>query len=365
VPVVTRNFTPIAPTDRRIVDRASLTYSIYSPYLALDGDPNTAATIAIDSSTSLSPNEGLYLPIAFKFNSPPTWFYRIDVTVRAFFTSSPIYVYLFFQVAKSLDLDSPGQLFINQPVIKHNIITSRFSPLNFRGRFVSPTATGVSYRDYSLELYSSDVLYNLLVPQNTNKRISLLMSDSTSDVLNPNRTSVSPTIIDSAFNGLLAPRIPQLQDSSELYVILQFFVVNRGSSTHTVPEGTLVFIQDFSVTIPSPEGEVYIWDEMTGLSGPQTGSSSKVFDSNFTTYEVVRPSSPRKGILVVYPTKRTVPRLRVYASSSGGQTLSFYNGVDTLPPSGSPTAQVSIGTSAGWYDVLSDETEVQWAYLLV
>jgi len=362
VPVVTRNFTPITPTDRTIVDMPGLTYTVYYPQLAVDGNPNTASTIAIDSSVSLAPNEGLYLPVAFKLNSPPAWFYRIDVVVSSNY-GSPIRNYLFFQVAKSLSLDSLNQLFINQPVLQHRTYSTFFPPI-FRGQFVSPTMAGITYRDYSTSLYSSQVLSEVF-PFGVKTTISLLLTNPTSNVLNPNQNSVSVTSIDSAFNGLLAPRISQLQGSSELYIILQFLVINMGSSSDTLSRGALVYLWDISMTIPSPDGEVYVWNEMTGLTGPQTGVTSKVFDNSLTTYETVNPFSPKRGILVVYPTKRTVPRLRVYASSSGGQTLSFYNGVDTLPPTGSPAAQVSIGSTAGWYTVLSDQTEIQWSYLLV
>lgn len=362
VPVVTRNFTPIAPTDRRIVDMPGLTYTFYYPQLAVDGNPDTAATIVIDSSVSLSPNEGLYLPVAFKLNSSPAWFYRIDVSVQSLY-GPPIYVYLFFQVAKSLSLDSPGQLLINQPVLQHRTNLT-FSPPIFRGQFVSPTTEGVTYRDYSLTLYPTQVLNNMIVT-GQKKTISLLLTNPSSDVLNPEQDSVSITNIDSAFNGLLAPKVSQLQNSSELYIILQFLIINQESSSYTLSKGAVVYLWDFSITIPSPEGEVYVWDEMTGLSGPQTGSSSKVFDNSSATYETVHPFGPRKGILVIYPTKRTIPRLRVYASSSGGQTLSFYNGIDTLPPTGTPATQVTIGSTLGWYTVLDSQTDIQWAYLLV
>lgn len=359
MPVVTRNFTPITPPYRYLRDKEEVTYSIRNISFAIDGNPNTYATIALDTSVDLNPNEGFYLPIAFKLNSPPTWFYKIDVVVSSsYFTRGR--VYLFFQVARSLSLDSLNQLIINQPVIRSNTTPTYYSPPIFWGQFVSPTRA--YWRDYSTTLYSS-VLRDMVI-YDQEETITLIPLSLTSNVLNPNRTSASTVYIDSAFNGLLAPRISQLQGSTELYVILQFFVINQGSAS-TAVSGEVAYIWDFSMTIPSPDGEVYVWDEVTGLSGPQTGGSSKVFDGSLTTYETVLPFSPRRGILVVYPTKKTIPRLRVYASSPSGRTLSFYNGVDTLPPTGTPSAQVSIGSSAGWYTVLSNQTDIQWAYLLV
>jgi len=366
VPVVTRNFLIITPKDLGYNFGADL----INRQNATNGDPETYAQLVYYiGDTTFDYQEGFYFPVAFKLLSPPTWFYRIDVTASI---PNPIFsdqtkwgVYLLFQVSSGLSLGDIGGLIINQPVIKRHS-TGKYSPARFQETKVHPSSLSeASWSDYTSILYSSSYLNDFRL-SGSKRTISFYPTAMTSTVLDPEQSSASTKVVDSAFNGLLTPKISSLQVSSELYIILQFLLIRVGSSG-SIYAGTypIVNIWDISMTIPSPEGEVYVWNEMTGLSGPQTGSSSKVFDNSLTTYETVYPFSPRRGVLVVYPTKRTVPRLRVYASSSGGQTLSFYNGVDTLPPTGSPTAQVSIGSTAGWYTVLSDQTEIQWSYLLV
>jgi len=364
VPVVTRNFTPIVPTDRRLIGMEGLTYTFYYPQLSVDGDPNTSATIAIDASiNNFAPTDGLYLPVAFKFNGPPTWFYKIEVTVSSLGFPTGVNGFVFFEVTGAISSENYVFIFINQPVIQQRTGWLLYSPPLFRGYYVS-NEKAVGYRDHSTSLYSPEFLNRVYI-STTKKTITFDLTVPVSNINGSTSETPTTTVIDSAFNGLLMPRISQLQGTSELYIILHFLVINQGSSSQSLSQGALFRIWDFTATIPSPDGEVYVWDETIGLSGPQTGSSSKVFDGSLTTYETVYPSSPRRGILVVYPTKKTIPRLKVYGYSSSGQTLRFYNGVDTLPPTGSPSAQVSIGTTLNWYTVLNNQTEIRWSYLLV
>jgi len=354
-----RNFTVLLPTNKSILDLpGGGNYNLSNPSNIVDSNASTFGSIVLEGSYNLPANSGIYLPVALQLNIAPTWFYSVNVNWQSVTLPSGVNVYLFFQIVRSLDLTSPGNVIVNQVVIKKNS-DNTYSPQTFNARYVSSSAT---FSDNTLSLFSGLVSPGGFTSFTTASKDTNVKSTGFSG---------TPSLVDlnTAFSGLLFPRISELRTTNLLYVVLQFLVYNTNTSSVTLPSGALINIYDFKMVIPDTSGEVYKWIEGVGLSGPTVGSSSVLFDGSTTTggEDIILPP-PRNGILVIYPNQKQVSTLRVYISqvniySTSTPRLKLYTGVDTLPPTVTPRATANL-SNIGWYSLITAQTLLDWAYFI-
>jgi len=348
---------------------------IYNQHLMLDGDPNTFGTIVFfhegfypsGSFLAISP---IYIEIPLWENK--LWFYEVGIKIGNIDTSYGSYDSIntlleswevFFAGATNIVV--PIQTYMPTRIYTEDLLFTTVCLKDYNNRNIVPF-----FEVFETSFSIFPPITSFTSPQNTTVKLTMntqvidkSVLDTTANFPLPQHSLGS----ESAF-GMLFPRSTTLNVIPSIKIIIYFVF-------HCIPLvlGYLsrplfsVKIYDIYVKVPSPTGDVYIWNENTGLSFVNSGGHTPIYDKDLSTYIQTSSSTPRRGILTVFPFRIQVPEtpLRVYAKSPGGtpQTISYYTGVDTVPPSGSPTTQITV-SDPGWYTLLTDSL-VDWSYFII
>jgi len=343
----------------------------------LDGDPTTFGAIEF-----FFPNQywyGSFYAIApFAIEIPiweyKLWFYEVNIKIGRILTQT---------------VTSPPSLSYNLDLVRWEVFfigTSRIRYPTYYGEEARIQKedllfTTVVLRDYELNNYLPlfEVMPTILAPyppvttfsspQNTTIQLTMNTQVIDKSIVDTSTYSVPTHSLgsESAF-GMLFPDPITLNAIPALKIVIcfVFFCFPMDPNSIVIPIFS-VEIYDIHLKVPSPSGDIYIWNENTGLSFVGSGINTPIYDGNLSTYMQTSSSSPKSGILAVFPKKVYAPGtpLKVYAKSSTEmpQTISYYTGIGTVPPSGSPTTQVTVN-SPGWYTLLTD-SYVNWSYFII
>jgi len=336
----------------------------------LDGDPETFGRIIV--SSSIGPVSGTFLVIfPLVLNIPvwgnKLWFYEVGVRLgnvirRPDSVNTTLVRWDVFFVGTT-NIIPPTY---NQParLVKDDLIFTTFCLRDYYNLNVLPLAEG-----YSTLMSITPPEITFTSPQNTTVKLTMsnLIIDKSQIDTSAYPVTQYPLGSESAFD-MLFPKVSVLNSITSLKILVYFVFQCQPNIVNESARPLLeVEIYDIYLKVPSPSGDVYIWDENTGLSFVNSGENTAIYDKDTSTYIQTSSSAPRRGILTVFPYRINVPGtpLKVYAKSSDGtpQMISYYTGVDTVPPPGSPTAQITV-TDSGWYTLLTDSL-VDWSYFII